>query len=149
MFGIMLNLVGANSLTFKMEHLSSNYPTVMYITSAISPPEMCKTDYECEANLCWRTCNETPSVVYDESNDVDERSIIKWCFTSPEANRSTYQHMQINVHLAGIAWHRAKHDVRVNIFFILFTETLYSCKLYAIWVFIFTFTLTIFVHASF
>lgn len=66
MLGIMLTLVGANFITMKMEPsmLQQTSDTNISSLALIEPPGICKSDYGCNANLCWRTCNE------NDSNDV-------------------------------------------------------------------------------
>lgn len=85
MMGIMLTLVGANLLTSKLEPFV-NQPqfSAMNITSS-KPTEMCKFDFGCDNNLCWRTC------------DGANKNSLSWCYTTskhkePEFQTCKYSH---------------------------------------------------------
>lgn len=84
--GIMITLVGANLLTkiFEPSIAPSQYSFADNITSAsasIIPSELCKRDFGCDRNVCWRTCGE--EMVDGERN--------KWCYTSPKSEIRDYQ----------------------------------------------------------
>lgn len=82
--GIMFSLVGANLLTKIFE------PNVLPLQSSIidndnnnstsiKPSQLCKSDYGCDRNVCWRSCGK-------ESDDT--RS---WCYTTPNLESRNYQ----------------------------------------------------------
>lgn len=85
MIGIMMTLVGANLLTTKLEPFVRQSELSAKNITAINPSEMCKYDYGCDDNLCWRTC------------DGAEENSLSWCYTTlkqkePEFQSCKYSH---------------------------------------------------------
>lgn len=76
MLSIMLTLVGANLITMKME----SSVVIVNQTEQTTTHEICKHDFGCTENICWRTCEET--------NDKKEEQ--KFCFTSPYSNMTNF-----------------------------------------------------------
>lgn len=89
MMGIMLTLVGANVITSMLEPFSvvqkvSEISGVANITAhKLVPSELCKSDYGCDENICWRTC--------DEEKDGEKIISQSWCYTSSKKNKMEYQ----------------------------------------------------------
>lgn len=85
LIGIMLSLVGANLLTTKLEPFTiPNTQTVMYKNTTLTPSQICKSDFGCDRNLCWRTCDTK----FDEDEQQNAQS---WCFTSPKPTNNKFQ----------------------------------------------------------
>lgn len=64
----MLSLVGANLLTSVLEPFTN---TQMYKNTTLTPSQICKSDFGCDHNLCWRTC--------DMKFDADEQQNAQSC----------------------------------------------------------------------
>lgn len=73
LFGIMFSLVGANLLTNTLQPFVSFNPQadqlVITMNDTLKPSEICKHDFGCDGNLCWRSCD-------DEIN-----TSLSWCYT--------------------------------------------------------------------
>lgn len=81
LIGIMLSLVGANLLTTMLEPFTN---TPMYKNTTLTPSQICKSDFGCDENLCWRTC--------DTKFDEGEQQIAQsWCFTSSKPTDRNFQ----------------------------------------------------------
>lgn len=46
-----------------------------------NPSEMCKGDFGCDRNLCWRSCDRT----------VGKNGTDSWCYTKAKPDSSNYQ----------------------------------------------------------
>lgn len=71
--GITVSLVSSNLITSVVQSTDSSLQeAIPALTSndTLKPSEMCKHDFGCDQNLCWRTCEDGTN-----SND-------SWCYTS-------------------------------------------------------------------
>lgn len=68
-----MSLVGANLLTKIFEPCVVPLQTsfIENVTSII-PSELCKKDFGCDRNVCWRACG-------DESDDTKKNKLHSWC----------------------------------------------------------------------
>lgn len=78
LIGLLLTLVGANIATTRLEHFIMPTSSVVNISASVNvptfePSEICKRDFGCDQNVCWRTCG-----VSEENKS--------WCYTSPKSN---------------------------------------------------------------
>lgn len=73
---ITCSLVGANIITTMLQHNVVVAP--QSTNSTLVPSKLCKHDFGCDDNVCWRTCNES-------GNDV---AVVSWCYTTPENTNS-------------------------------------------------------------
>lgn len=82
LISIMMTLVGVNLITMKMESsIMLLNQTEQTTTHMFAHREICKHDFGCTENICWRTCEETN----------ERKAEQKWCFTSSYPNISNFQ----------------------------------------------------------
>lgn len=79
----MLSLVGANLLTRALEPTSELQPniienTLIYQNSTFKPSEICKSDFGCDGNICWRSC-------IAEVNNEGKENVQSWCYAAPKS----------------------------------------------------------------
>lgn len=81
MMGILFTLVGANLLTTKLDPIviASN---AIYNNSTFIPSEMCKYDFGCDDNVCWRTCEKAV-------NNISHMN--SWCYTTSPGEKPSFQ----------------------------------------------------------
>lgn len=123
MLGIMLTLVGANLLTSKLEPAIGSPVHFTYInrTTPSDITDMCKYDYGCDDNLCWRTC--------DGEVDALEKRVSSWCHTTISTQKPEYKECVNSyecspcwdcltpcnsANKAGIIWDNVNHDHSLN-----------------------------------
>lgn len=85
LFGIMFSLVGANLLTNTLQPLTMVNTPMHENTAAFTPhatfvpSEICKHEFGCDQNLCWRSC--------DNGFNASQ----SWCFTAPKIEAKNLQ----------------------------------------------------------
>lgn len=87
LIGILLTLVGANIATSRLDHFMIPKSSVVNIGAAVNvstftPSKMCKSDFGCDANVCWRTCDSELGVGEENKS---------WCYTTPKKNEKKIQ----------------------------------------------------------
>lgn len=84
LIGITCSLVGANLITNALQPYPAINPQINEMIPSIAndtikPSEICKYDFGCDENLCWRTCDD------GMSNGQS------WCYTAPKAEKRKIQ----------------------------------------------------------
>lgn len=82
LIGLLLTLVGANIARTRLEHFLLPTSRVVNISAALNvsnfePSKLCKRDFGCDDNICWRTCDDKLGVSEENKS---------WCYTSPKTN---------------------------------------------------------------